>query len=258
MTTRTSPPTGAPCWADLWTSDVEGSRRFYGELFGWEAMEPNAEFGGYFMFNRAGQPIAGAMGDMPDNPAQDAWKIYLATDDIGRTVEAAEAHGAHVAVPPVPVADLGVQAVLTDPAGATVGAWQPGTFAGFGVLDEPGSPSWFELFSTDFTRSVDFYRSVFRWETETVSDTDDFRYSVLHPGDDVQLAGIMDAAALVPKGASYWSVYWEVGDVDETIVKLRSLGGGVVSEAADTPYGRMAAVTDPCGAAFKLRQGPTA
>ena len=56
MTTRDSAPIGAPCWADLWTSDVEGSRRFYSELFGWEANEPSPEFGGYFMFTRNGVP----------------------------------------------------------------------------------------------------------------------------------------------------------------------------------------------------------
>ena len=54
---------GAPCWVDLWTSDVEGSRAFYAQLFGWEAMEPSEEFGGYFMFHRDGLPIAGGMGD---------------------------------------------------------------------------------------------------------------------------------------------------------------------------------------------------
>ena len=34
MPTRDSAPVGSPCWADLWTSDVEGSRRFYGESVG--------------------------------------------------------------------------------------------------------------------------------------------------------------------------------------------------------------------------------
>jgi hypothetical protein len=29
MPTRTSPPITGPCLADLWTSDVEGSGRFY-------------------------------------------------------------------------------------------------------------------------------------------------------------------------------------------------------------------------------------
>src|SRR5664280_3734977 len=48
MPTRESAPLGAPCWTDLWASDVEGSRKFYSDLFGWEAQEPSPEFGGYF------------------------------------------------------------------------------------------------------------------------------------------------------------------------------------------------------------------
>ena len=36
MTTRTAAPAGAPCWADLWTSDVDAARRFYAGLFDWE------------------------------------------------------------------------------------------------------------------------------------------------------------------------------------------------------------------------------
>jgi len=258
MTTRTTAPVGAPCWADLWTSDVEGSRRFYGELLGWEAAEPSAEFGGYFMFDRDGVPVAGGMGDMPDNPAKNVWSVYLATDDIARTVAAAEAAGAQVHVPAMPVADLGAQAVLADPTGARIGAWQAGTFPGFTALDEPGAPSWFELFTADYAGALDFYRSVFRWETQTVSDTDDFRYTVLHPAGGGELAGVMDARDFVPAGGAFWTVYWETADVDASVATVRSLGGRVTDEPADTPYGRMAGVTDPSGAAFKLRQAPSA
>ena len=60
MTTRATAPAGAPCWTDLWTSDVEGSRRFYADVFGWQAEEPSEEFGGYFMFTRDGAPVASA------------------------------------------------------------------------------------------------------------------------------------------------------------------------------------------------------
>ncbi len=179
MTTRTSAPIGAPCWADLWTSDVEGSRKFYAELFGWEAQEPSPEFGGYFMFTRNGVPVAGGMGDMGDMKADNSWKIYLATDDIAKTLEAAEAEGARVVAPVMAVADLGRQAVLIDPTGAVLGAWQPGTFPGFTVLNEHGAPGWFELLTRDYAKAVAFYRSVFGWDTSTVSDTDEFRYTVM-------------------------------------------------------------------------------
>ena len=99
MTTREKAPIGSPCWTDLWTSDVAGSARFYGELFGWEAQEPSPEFGGYFMFTRDGVPVAGGMGDMGEMKADNTWKIYLASDDIAKTLELAEAGGAEILGP---------------------------------------------------------------------------------------------------------------------------------------------------------------
>jgi len=54
MPRRTTYPTGAPCWVDLYTSDVEASRRFYTELLGWTAEDPNQQFGGYLNFVKDG------------------------------------------------------------------------------------------------------------------------------------------------------------------------------------------------------------
>jgi uncharacterized protein len=255
MPNRDSAPIGSPCWADLWTSDVDGSRKFYCELFGWEAGPPSPEFGGYFMFTRDGVPVAGGMGGTGDAPAGDVWQVYLATDDIAKTVEAAEAEGAQILSPPMAVADLGSQAILVDPTGAHLGAWQPGTFPGFTVLNEHGAPSWFELHTRDHAAAVAFYRSVFRWETSAVGDSDEFRYTVMrNPSGDGELAGVMDAAGFLPEGVpSHWSVYWEVDDAAATVARVRALGGSVVMDVEQTPYGRLAAVTDPAGAQFKLR-----
>ena len=86
---------------------MDGSRKFYAELFGWEAQEPSPEFGGYFMFTRNGVPIAGGMGDMGDMKADNSWKVYLATDDVDKTVEAAVGEGAQVVAPPMAITDLG-------------------------------------------------------------------------------------------------------------------------------------------------------
>jgi predicted enzyme related to lactoylglutathione lyase len=233
---------------------VKGSAAFYGELFGWEAQEPSPEFGGYFMFHRQGVPVAGGMGDMGDMAAENVWKIYLASDDIDKSVQAAEAEGAQIAVPAAPVADLGMQAVTVDPTGAVVGIWQPGTFPGFTVLNEHGAPAWFELHTGDYDAAVSFYRSVFHWDTTTLSDTDDFRYATMRvAGSEGELAGIMDASRSLADGVpSHWSVVFEVDDTDAAVSLVTSLGGGVVSEPADSPYGRLATVTEPAGAPFTL------
>lgn len=258
MPTRSRAPLGAPCWTDLWTSDVEGSRRFYGELFGWEAGDPDPEFGGYFIFQRDGVDIAGGMGDMgEDMPATDTWQVYLATDDITKTAELAAANGAEIISPAMAVGDLGTQLVMIDPTGAHLGAWQPDQFPGFTVVIEHGAPGWFELLTRDYRGAVDFYRTVFGWDVTVVGDTDDFRYATL--GDAMggeNLAGIMDGSGFLPEGVpAHWSVYWEVDNVDTAAKKVLNLGGTVVAEAVDTPYGRLTTVTDPAGAQFKLRAG---
>jgi uncharacterized protein len=259
MTTRDHAPVGAPCWVDLWTSDIPGSRAFYGELFGWEANDPDPQFGGYFIFTRQGVDIAGCMGDMGEGMlANDTWKIYLATDDIAKTTESAEAAGAEIMGPAMPVADLGIQTVLVDPTGAHLGAWEAGTFPGFTVLDEHGAPSWFELHTRQFAEALDFYRTVFHWETTIVGDTDEFRYATMQdPGSDEPLTGIMDATGFLPEGTPpYWALYWEVDDTEAAVSSVEALGGSVIQAAEDTPYGRIATVADPAGAVFRLRTGP--
>ncbi|AMO59686.1 Glyoxalase-like domain protein [Mycolicibacterium phlei] len=51
---------------------------------------------------------------------------------------------------------------------------------------------------------------------------------------------------------SQWSFYLGADDVDKTVEVIRDLGGSVVRDAEDTPYGRLAAVADPTGAMFNL------
>ena len=250
MPTRDSAPLGSPCWTDLWTSDVEASRRFYEELLGWEAQEPSPEFGGYFMFTRSGVPVAGCMGEMGDMPADNRWKVYLATADIENTVKSAVSAGAEIVFPPMAVADMGVQSVIVDPTGAVVGLWQPGTFSGFTVLGEHGAPSWFELHTRAYVTAVDFYRSTLGWETDVTSDMNSFRYTTMRdPNGEEPLAGIMDATGFLTEGVpATWSVYWGTDDVDVAVAKVHELGGSVVIDARDTPYGRVAVVADLTGA----------
>lgn len=252
MPTRETAPTGAPCWVDLMTSDVDRARDFYGRLFGWTSDDPIEEFGGYFNFSKDGTLVAGGMPAMPEAGPPNIWSVYLASDDARKTVEVAAANGAQIIAPAMDVADLGTMAVMIDPTGAVIGTWQPGTHKGFGIHAETGTPSWFELHTKDHGAAVEFYRTVFGWDTSAVSDTDDFRYTTANAGEQ-QLAGVMDASAFLPSEVpSNWAVYFGTDNTDATLAKIVELGGSVVEPAQDTPYGRLAVAADPMGARFRL------
>jgi predicted enzyme related to lactoylglutathione lyase len=192
------------------------------------------------------------MASRPDSEVPDVWSVYLATDDAKKAVEAAAGHSGQVLVAAMDVGDLGTMAVVSDPGGAAIGIWQPGLHRGFGVLGEPGAPSWFELHTRDYPTAVNFYREVFGWDTHVVSDTPEFRYTTLRH-DDGWLAGIMDASGYLPEGVpAHWSVYFGVEDTDAALAKIVDLGGSILTAAQDSPYGRLATAADPTGAVFKL------
>ena len=104
----------------------------------------------------------------------------------------------------------------------------------------------------DFRRSLDFYRHVFDWDVDLMSDTDDFRYARHMVGDEPQ-AGIMDAARWLPDGApSAWYVYFLVDDADAAVATVVEHGGTVVKEPEESGFGRLAVVRDPLGAEMKI------
>jgi predicted enzyme related to lactoylglutathione lyase len=63
----------------------------------------------------------------------------------------------------------------------------------------------------------------------------------------------MDGTAFMAVGEpSNWFFFLGAEDVDKTQQLIVDNGGAVVRPAEDTPYGRLAAVTDPTGAGFNL------
>jgi predicted enzyme related to lactoylglutathione lyase len=153
------------------------------------------------------------------------------------------------------VGDLGTMAVVTDPGGSVIGMWEPKIHRGFGRYGEPGTPGWFDMQTRDYECCVSFYRDVFTWTTNNLSDTPEFRYTTLKVGDE-ELAGIMDAAMFLPEGVpAHWTIVFAVDDTDASLAQIVSLGGTVVVAAADSPYGRLATVSDPTGSTFALVSG---
>jgi uncharacterized protein len=249
---------GTPCWIDLMSSDAQQATKFYTELFGWTAeVSADPQYGGYTIMSKGDATVAG-LGQAPEGaPFANVWSTYLQTDDIDKTSTAAAEAGGQVMMPAMKVGDQGGMAVLADPSGAAVGLWQPEQHRGFGRIGEAGTPVWHELMSRNYESALAFYAQVFGWTLTPLDDSGDLRYSTASLGGD-PFAGVMDAVTALPDGVpSFWQVYIGVDDVDAAIVKVKDLGGALLRDPQDTPYGRMAGVADPLGAAFQLNSLPS-
>jgi len=235
------------------SADTDKSTAFYGELFGWTAEDAGEDYGHYINLSKDGDRVAGLMKRTPEMGApMDVWSVYLNVPDADAAVEAAKANGGDVMVPPMDVGTLGRMLVVTDAGGAVIGGWEPKEFPCFGRVHENGTPGWFELWTRDFTKTIDFYEKVFKWDAHNVGDNDEFRYTTLFKDDDGE-AGVMDASAFLPEGVpAHWSIYFRVESTDDALEKVGKLGGNTVVPAEDTPYGRLATAVDSTGAMFKL------
>jgi predicted enzyme related to lactoylglutathione lyase len=243
---------GEPIWIELFTPDTEAAKAFYSGLFGWTARDAGEEFGGYITFDHNGEQIAGCMKN--DGQGVSAWNVYLESNDAADTVEMVKANGGQVLLAPMQVGELGHMAMVTDPAGAAVGIWQPNEMTGISARAEAGAPAWFEVLSSDYDAVIPFYENAFGWDTHTMSDTPDFRYTTLGHDHDA-LAGIMDAKGFLGERPSYWHFYIEVPDTDAAIATAKELGGSEIMPPDESPFGRLATIADPSGIAFTV-MGP--
>lgn len=160
--------TGAPNWADLGTPDVDAATTFYQGLFGWELVRGGPETGGYGMYQLRGRTVAGVMA-VAEDQGTPAWSVYFQTPDADATARTVEKAGGTAAFPPMDVLDYGRMGGFTDNGGAYFGVWQPGTNTGLGMIMEPGSLIWSELYTPDVPAAAAFFHTVFGWQTDDMA-----------------------------------------------------------------------------------------
>lgn len=254
MPNRDSYPQGTPSWVDLATTDVEGSKAFYAELFGWEwsTEETDQPDNPYHMARLRDRAAAGLMQQAPEQTGMGIpcmWQLYLTVDDIEATAAGAVDAGGSVMAPPFDVMDAGRMAVLTDPSGAVICLWQAKEHIGAEVVNEPGAFTWAELTTTDQPAIAEFYGKLVGMTSEVTEMPGLGQMTFLKiNGEDV-------ASAMPPpmEGMpNHWGAYFAVEDTDAACARIRELGGQVLAEPFDIAPGRCAPVMDPAGAAFSI------
>jgi uncharacterized protein len=118
----------------------------------------------------------------------------------------------------------------------------------------PGVPCWVDSSQPDPEAAVAFYSGLFGWDLEDVmppGSPGKYFIARLEGGD-------VAAIASAPEGgppAAVWNTYIWVDSADDAAAKVLDAGGRVVMEPFDVPAaGRMAVLTDPEGAEFRVWQ----
>ena len=120
-----------------------------------------------------------------------------------------------------------------------------------------GSFLWCELLTTDTAAAQSFYRKVVGWTA--VPFAPDGSCHVFNNASGAGVGGVMklpDAAKQMGAPPN-WMMYVGTPSVDDTAVRIVSLGGRVMKQPEDIPNtGRFAVVQDPFGATFGIFQPP--
>jgi uncharacterized protein len=249
---------GTPSYAELVTPDQEGAKAFYGPLFGWDLEDvPMGDMGVYVAVSKGGDAVAGISGPMPgmeDHPAW--WGVYLTVDDVDATTAKVAAAGGRVDAEPFDVFDMGRMSSIADPTGARVNLWQPRSSIGTELANEPGTPIWNEVLTTDVAAATAFYAEVLGvgWEEQDMEGGPPYTCLMV---DGRPVGGAMALTEEMHGVPPHWNVYFNVESVDDTVDRATGLGATVVAPAFDVPtVGRLAALNDPQGGMFWLMQNP--
>ncbi len=245
---------GTFSWVDLSTSDAEGAKVFYGELFGW-GFEDNEVPGGsvYTMCYVQGDTVA-AIVQQDEQPGH--WNNYVTVTSADETAAKARQLGANVFEEPFDVMEAGRMAVFADPTGAVLCVWQPRAHIGARRVNDPGCLTWNELQSRDPETAGAFYAGLFGWETEPIEDDGKLVYVTIRNAGSAN-GGIMPMTEQHGDAPPYWLAYFTVPSCDGAIAKVRELGGDALAGPLDIGAGRIAVVRDPQDAAFALFEGET-
>lgn len=256
---------GSPTWMDLGTDDVAGATSFYTQLFGWDFLDQGPDFGGYQMIKQGDGFVGGAMSSKmtPEGPTDEpqfptSWTIYLRVEDIDAALAKVEPAGGSIMLPAMEVGEAGKMAVVVAADGAVVGMWQPVEFPGYDFTGKPGTPVWFETMSKDYDAASAFYTEVFGWNLVQMPGTPEGQPRYATNGAEAEAAcGICEASSFLPDDVpSYWRMYLAVEDCDAAVEKVQELGGSLLDGPMDSPFGRLATVTDPQGGMFQVIQPP--
>jgi predicted enzyme related to lactoylglutathione lyase len=244
---------GSFCWAELATTDAAAAKQFYGDMFGWTALDHPMPQGVYTIFQSGGDDAAAVYQAPPGVPTH--WGVYFAVADVDASSAEIVPLGGKIVMGPMDVGESGRMVVAQDSQGAYFSLWQAKGHIGATYAGQFGKVVWPELYVPDAAGAIAFYSALLGWKTKPETGAETAEYvEWVHAGS--SMGGLMpmrgDRWTGIPP---HWTFYVTVADCDERSKHAAEIGGRVCVPPTDIPnVGRFAAIADPQGAMFQLIQ----
>ncbi|MCC7111025.1 MAG: VOC family protein [Deltaproteobacteria bacterium] len=239
------------CCHDLMTTDPRRARDFYSAIMPWKTRPVMLQPLGETQRIEAGGAEVGGIVSLPESEGiASHWMPYVAVKDLNAVIKRAKDLGGFVPVPATKLDGVGRFAVIADPRGAHISPMELDHNMPARNGHQPGWSTWNEVVSDDPAASARFFAGVFGWQTQE-SEMGGQKYIIFSDGKD-QVAGAMKAPDGVPP---HWLCYWETGDLDRSLARVKERGGQVTMPPMSMAgIGRFAVAVDPTGAPFALHQ----
>jgi predicted enzyme related to lactoylglutathione lyase len=244
-------------WYELITPDPEAAKRFYGEVVGWTFQDMTSGGMTYTVCEANGDGVGGIMLIPEEAKAMGAppsWSSYVCVDDCDAAADKIKSLGGQVIRAPDNIPDIGRFAVVADPHGAVfeimkpLPADPPRPRAPQGTL---GHTSWHELLAGDLAADASFYETMFGWRKDQAVDMGPMGIYQLFATQDGVVGGMMAKPAQMPRPA--WLYYFQVGQIDDALERIKKAGGKVMNGPMEVPGGDwIIQASDPQGAMFAV------
>jgi predicted enzyme related to lactoylglutathione lyase len=242
-------------WYELTTTDMEAAKAFYTEVVGWGARDASMPGMPYTVFTAGEAAVCGMM-ELPKSARtmgeRPMWIGYVCVDDVDATANRFKQLGGAVHVPPQDVLDVSRFSVVSDPQMATLALFKrqsPGQEQPVNLRAQ-GRVGWHELLAADWEKAWAFYSALFGWQ-KAEADVSVLGAYQQFSADGQTIGGMMTKPPTVP--SSCWLYYFNVGDIDAAVTRVRAGSGEVLRGPVEVPGGSwITQCADPQGAMFAL------
>jgi uncharacterized protein len=224
---------------ELRTTDVDGARPFYEDLFGAQLWGED--------FAVVPLPAAAAARGAPAH-----WVGYLGVDDVEDMSRRLVAAGAEPRGPLLRADDGALRAVFRDPFGASLGLTSSKLVPREDVL---GSRL---LHTRDEAPAFSLYASLFGFKAKELADhgPEKGRHQSFAWDDEGPVVGAVTNLASLPHIHAQWLFFFRVASIEDALAKVRAQRGLVLPVTKMANGTLVAGCDDPQGAAFGLLQEP--